>query len=87
MANIIRDGVIMLVILAVIFMLWLILSSPFNTVVSSLEDVNMTKSDTRVEETTGWVRSAWDIFFAGLGSIPIIWFIMRMMQREPDWRY
>lgn len=86
MANIIRDGVIMLVILSVIFILWLILSTPFNTMVSSLEDVNMTNSDTEVEETTGWVRAVWDIFFAGLVLIPIIWFIMRMMQREPDWR-
>jgi len=86
MGNIIRDGVIMLVILSVIFILWLILSTPFNTITASFEDVNATASDAKVEETTGWIGTVWNIFFAGLGTIPIIWFIMRMMQREPDWR-
>lgn len=86
MANIVRDGVIMLVILSVIFILWLILSTPFNDIATAFEDVNMTNSDAKVEESSGWAKAVWDIFFAGLGAIPIIWFIMRMMQREPDWR-
>lgn len=87
MGNIIQDGVIMLIVLAVIFICWLVLSTPFETVISSFEDVDMANSDAKVEDATGWMRTAWHMIFAGLGAVPIIWFIFRMFQREPEWRY
>lgn len=86
MGNIIRDGVVMLVFLFIIIACWLILSGPFEDIVSEFEDVNLSASDTHVEESTGWIRSVWDIFFAAMGVVPIIWFIMRCFMREPEWR-
>ena len=87
MGNIIKDGVIMLTILSVIIICWLVLSTPFEDVTSAFEDVNSTASDTRVEEGTAWIRTVWDMFFGALAMIPIVWFIFRVFQREPEWRY
>lgn len=87
MGNIIRDGVIMLVVLSVIIILWLVLSTPFADMVSTFEDLNMTDSDAHVEDASAWTRTVWHMFFGGLAMIPIIWFIFRVFQREPEWRY
>ena len=47
----------------------------------------MSASDSYVDQTGGWIRTVWDMIFAGLAVATVVWFIARMFQREPDWRY
>lgn len=85
--DIVRTGIIMLVYVAVIFILYIILSSPFDQVVSSFENINSSASDTYVDSSSGIARTVFDMTFAGLIIVPIIWFIAWIFRREPDWRY
>ena len=87
MGNIIQDGIIMIAVLSVIIICWLVLSTPFEDVISSFEDVNSTASDSEVEDAAGDMRTVWNLFFGGLAMIPIVWFVVRVFQRDPEWRY
>jgi len=64
----------------------LFLSTPFDEFMGGLEDVNGS-SDAHVEHTSGYSRTVFDIFFAGMGIVPVIWFIVEIFKREPDWGY
>ena len=85
--DIVRTGIIMMVYVAVIFILYILLSSPFNEVVMSFENINGTASDAHVDASGSIARTVFDMTFAGLIIVPIIWFIAWIFRREPDWRY
>ena len=65
----------------------MVLSSPFDDMMSGLEDLNMTASDAKVEDASGWGRTVFDMIFAGFVLVPIIWFVVWVFHREPDWGY
>jgi len=85
--DIARAGVYMLVYLFVVVALYIFLSSPFDDMVSGFEDLNMTASDAKVDYTGGVIRTVFDLIFAGLAIVPLLWFIVWVFRREPDWRY
>lgn len=84
--EIVRGGVILAAYTFIVVMLYLFLSSPFDEVVSGFENVNLTNSDVEVESSSGMARSVFDISFIILVAVPITWFIVGVMRREPDWR-
>lgn len=85
--DIVRSGIIMAVYLFVIIALYIFLSSPFDTLVSSFEDIDSSASDTEIEASSVVSRVVFNMIFAGLGIVPILWFIIMVFRTEPDWRY
>ena len=85
--NIIHSGAIMGVYVFILIVIYIVLSGPFDDIMTSLEDVNMTNSDTEVESGTGYGRIVFDMVFVLFGGIPILWFMIQVFSREPDWRY
>ena len=87
MNDIVRNGVIMAVYVFVIFVAYIVLSDPFETLMTSFEDLNTTGSDAEVEAGTGTGRTVFNMTFAGFIIVPVIWFVVWIFIREPDWRY
>jgi len=85
--DIIRGGVIMGVYLFIIIATYIFLSGPFDDMMTSFENLNLTNSDTEVESASTWGRLTFNIIFAGLAVVPLLWFIVWVFHREPDWRY
>ena len=83
MNDIIRNGILMLVIEFIIFAMYLFLSSPFDDMMTSFENINGT-TDAEVEAGTTQNRTIFSIMFAGFALIPPIWFILWVFRREPD---
>ena len=83
MNDIIRNGVIMLVIEFTILMLYVFISSPFDTMMTSFEDINGT-TDAKVEDGTALNRTVFNMMFAGFMCIAPIWFMLWIFRREPD---
>lgn len=85
--DIVRSGIIMGTYLFIIIIIYMVLSSPFDDMMSGLEDLNMTASDAKVEDASSWGRTVFDMMFAGLALVPLLWFVVWVFRREPDWRY
>lgn len=87
MANPVHDGVILIVYLSIIFTIFLVLSGPFEDTVANFADANMDKSDSEVDAAVNTARLVFDMVIAALAITPVLWFIVRMMKREPDRGY
>lgn len=85
--NPIYSGIILLVYSFVVIAAYIFISSPFDDMVSGFEDVNLTSSDIEVENSASYIRIVFDMSFAILLLGPIVWFILSLLRREPDWRY
>jgi hypothetical protein len=83
----IRSGVILIVYVFIVIAMYIIISSPFEDIVTSLEGLDMDASDTEIEASGATARIVFTIVFAGFAIIPIIWFIVEVFKTEPDWRY
>jgi len=86
MSGIVRNGVILAVYLFIIFSLYIFISSPFDDIMSSFEDIDG-DYDAEVEAQSGFNRLVFDMMFAILALVPSIWFILWCFSREPDWGY
>lgn len=85
--DIVRSGIIMAVYLFVIIALYIFLSSPFDTMMTSFEDIDGSASDSHVEASSAVGRVVFNMIFAGLGIVPMLWFVVMVFKTEPDWRY
>lgn len=84
--DIIRNGVLLIVYLFIIFVIWIVLSSPFETMMDSFDNINGTY-DAEVEAGTSNNRTVFNIFFGGLAIAGILWFVVWIFRREPDWGF
>jgi amino acid transporter len=84
--NIIRSGAIMAVYVFIVIILYMVISSPFDDIMTSFSDLDLANSDAEVESGISYGRIVFDIIFALAVLIPIIWFIFMCFSREPDWR-
>lgn len=84
MDAIIRDSIIMLVSLFTIIILYLFLSTPFDTMMTNIDTA---ANEPHTSYTISLIKTVFNIFFAMLALTPIIWFILRVMRREPQWGY
>jgi len=85
--NIVVGGVILVVYLFVVIGAYVFISGPFDDVMDTMENVNSTASDSYVESSSGTLRTVFDLVFAGLALVPVVWFVYWAFSREPDWRY
>ena len=85
MGDIIRDGVLMGVTEFVIIITYIVVSGP---VASMLTAIAAAGSDiSQMASTHTIINTVFTICFILLGLFPLIWFVFRMMSREPDWGY
>ena len=84
--NVGKAGVLMLTYLFVIFLAWIVLSTPFENVVGSFEGLGGEAGD-ELDNQVGHSRTVFNIFFAGMGVVPLVWFMIWIMRREPDWGF
>jgi len=84
--DIIRDGIILAVYLFIISLLYIFTSTPFTTIISEFMMLDAA-SHAVTQRTMDAVGTVYLMMFVMLGGIPIVWFIMRVFQREPDWGY
>jgi len=84
--NIVRSGAIMAIYVFVVIILYMVLSSPFEDIMGSYDNINSTASDSHIEHGSSISRTVFDMIFAGLVIVPLVWFAFMCFYREPDWR-
>ena len=87
MGDIIRDGVILAVSEFSILLMYIVLSSPVATLIAALVDAGTASGVTQMTYYHGLITNVLTICFILLAFVPLIWFVLRMMSREPDWGY
>ena len=85
MGDVVRDGAIMIISEFIIILMYIVLSDPVATVITAIANAGSDISS--MSYYHGLVNNVFTICFILLGLVPIIWFILRMMSREPDWGY
>ena len=84
--NTVQNGIILSVYCFIVILLYIALSSPFDTVMTGFQNINESSSDAYIESGVTLERTVFDMVFAGLILIPVIWFIYVTFYREPNWR-
>jgi len=84
--NIGKAGVIMLTYLFIVFIAWMLLSTPFEETISGFEGLGGEAGD-EMDTQISRSRTVFNVFFGGMAIVPIIWFLIWIMRREPDWRF
>ena len=87
MGDVVRDGIIMLISEFVIIIMYIVLSDPVADIFTSISDAGTSMGVTQMTYYHALVNNVFTLCFIILGVIPVIWFIVRMMSREPDWGY
>ena len=85
--GLILRGILLITYTFIVITIYIVVSSPFEEVISGMEDINMTDSDAAIESSGKYVRLAFDLSFALAILIPSLWFIVWVFHREPDWGY
>lgn len=85
--GIILRGILLIVYTFIIITIYIVASSPFENVISGIEDVNMTATDSYVETAGTNIRLAFNMSFALAILVPTLWFIVWIFRSEPDWGY
>lgn len=83
----ITNGIILSVYCFIVILFYIVLSSPFNQIMTGFQNINITESDSHIESSVTLERIIFNIIFAGLMIIPVIWFIYMTFYREPNWRF
>lgn len=84
--DIIRDGIIMAVYLFIIAILFIFTSEPFAEIMTEFMATDAA-SHSETQYVMNLVQTVYAMMFVILGGIPLVWFIARVFQREPDWGY
>jgi len=87
MGDVVRDGLTLIVSEFVIIILYIVLSDPVATILTSISTAGTNMGVTQMTYYHTLVNTVFTICFILLGLVPVIWFIVRMMSREPDWGY
>jgi len=82
--SIVIAGVILIAYLFGLFVLYLVLTNPFDWTIMALENAS---NHSMVSYEVSLVGGVYDIMFGLAAFIPIAWFVAWVFHREPDWRY
>lgn len=85
--SIAKAGAILLTFFIVVFICYVFLSMPINTLFDAFDDADTGAAEGAYNWITPIVRSAFNLFFAGMAAVPVTWFIVWVFSREPEWRY
>ena len=87
MANIVRAGVILIIYEFIIVFTYIIISTPVATTIASLATAGTGMGVSQMAFYKGLVDAVFSICMGLMALIPVIWFMFRVYQREPDWGY
>ena len=87
MGDVVRDGILLIVSEFIILIMYIVLSDPVAQVFNSVSSAGTSMGVTQMTFYDLLVKNVFTICFIILGLAPVIWFIVRMMSREPDWGY
>lgn len=87
MGEVVQDGIILVVSEFIILILYIVLSGPVAQVLNTLTAAGTELGVTQMSFYDLLVKNVFTICFILLGFVPVIWFVVRMMSREPDWGY
>ena len=87
MGDIIRDGLVMAVSEFTVVLMYIVLSDPIATIIQALVNAGTDQGVPNMTYYHNLISTVLTICFILLAFSPIIWFILRMMSREPDWGY
>lgn len=82
-----KVGVVAIIYYFIIIVLYITLSSPFDDFMTSMEDLNLSASDSHIEDNSALGRTVFDMVFAGLALVPALWIAVYLLRREPHWGY
>lgn len=85
--SLLGKGIILLVYLFIITLIYLIISTPFDNMVTRFDNIDLELSDDEVADSVALSRLVFDMVFGIAAFIPIVWFITAIFKREPDWQY
>ena len=83
--NLLQRSITLVVALAVILVMYLLISQSYMTIQQEFLDINRSASDTQMETVgsiTDWV---FGFIFGGLACATIVWFAIDTLKEEPDW--
>jgi ethanolamine transporter EutH len=83
--DIIRDGIFLAVYSFILITIYIFTSNPFTQIVTEFLALDAVGTEAKAVFNT--VSTVYLFMFVLAGLIPIIWFIARAFQREPDWGY
>ena len=83
--SITKAGVIFLIYLFMVVASYFVLSAPINAIIDALAGANFGSATTEIATVLPIVRTALQIFFALFLALPMTWFIMWIMHREPSY--
>lgn len=84
--NILRDGIILAVFLFIITALYIFTSTPFHEVTTAISSLDAA-ADSETQDTFTMIDTIYAAMFVILAGIPSFWFIMKVFERNPEWRY
>ena len=84
--NIIRAGAYLVAYEFVMILCYIFLSYPASTVIQAITTAGTDMGVTQMVAEQTLVNNVLTICFVMACFIPIIWFMVEVMRREPDWR-
>ena len=87
MGNIIQDGIMLIASEFVILLTYIVISSPVASMIISITSAGTSMGVTQMAHEQMLVDSVFSICMLILALVPVIWFVFRMYQRNPDWGY
>lgn len=85
--NIIRAGIVMLSYLFMILIAYFILSVPITMIFDGFDDADTGEATDEIDQYLPNIRTVFHMFFAMMAAVPLTWFTLWVMKREPDWGY
>lgn len=87
MGEVIRDGVILIVYEFIIVFIYIIISTPVALTLTSIASAGTAMGVTQMAALESEIEAVFSICIGLLALVPVIWFVFRVYQREPDWGY
>jgi len=85
--QIVKAGAILIIYLFIVLIAFFTISTPFDEIMSGVEDADTGAAEPYIAEHSGWYRILFNMFFAMFGIAPMVWFVVWVFHREPDWGY
>lgn len=85
--DIIRSGAVLLVLEAALVITFLVISTPVSTTISAIATAGLSVGVTQMTYYKNLVNQVMGICFILAALAPVIWFLLEVWRREPDWGY
>jgi hypothetical protein len=87
MGEVVGDGIILLVYEFILIIIYIVLSDPVAIIINSIANAGTSMGVTQMTFYQQLINHTFDLVIVLAAFVPIVWFIVRMWSREPDWGY